>query len=80
MSGPVWTLYGYALVHAGEREPGRQLGFDELNLDLFRREWREAREGEVVRAWAQDLMKHAELEFGDPARPAAAAPAGGAGE
>jgi len=80
VSGPVWTLYGYALVHAGEREPGRQLGFDELNLDLFRREWREAREGEVVRAWAQDLMKHAELEFGDPARPAAAAPAGGAGE
>lgn len=74
-SDPVWTLYGYALVHVGERQPGRQLAFDELNLDLYKREWRRAREGEALRAWVADLTAHADLKFGDAAAAPEAAPA-----
>jgi len=84
-SDPVWTLYGYVLIHVEKRQPGRQLAFDELNLDLFKREWRLAREGEAMRAWVTDLMAHADLKFGDAAaaaetaapEAAAAAPAAG---
>lgn len=87
-SEPVWTLFGYALVHVGARDPARQLAFEDLNLDLFAREWREAREGEAIRAWVADLMAKAELDFGagetPTADPHAAVPAGagpkGAGE
>jgi peptidyl-prolyl cis-trans isomerase C len=75
VSDPVWTLYGYAVVHVGAREPGRQLAFDELNLDLFRREWREAREGEALQAWLKGLMASARLEFGDQAAAEGTAPA-----
>jgi hypothetical protein len=91
VSDPVWTLYGYALVHVGERRSGRQLAFDDLNLDLFKREWRRAREGEALQAWLAGLMEHAKLDFvgvggaggtGEapepvPAGAAAAAPGGG---
>jgi parvulin-like peptidyl-prolyl isomerase len=79
-SDAVWTLYGYAMVHVGERQPGRQLAFDDLNLDLFKREWRRAREGDAMRAWVADLMAHADLKFGDAAAaPEGAAPAQAAG-
>lgn len=74
VSDPVWTLYGYALVHVGALEPGRQLAFDDLNLDLFEREWRRAREGEALRAWVAELTAHAELDFGNAGDAAAAVP------
>lgn len=62
--GPVWTLYGYALVHVDGREPGRQLKFEDLNLDLFEREWLKARWTEALKDWTSDLMARAELKFG----------------
>lgn len=63
VSEPVWTLYGYALVRVGERKPGRQLAFDELNRALFKTEWLEARRKEARNEWLAGLVREAELKF-----------------
>jgi foldase protein PrsA len=65
VSDPVWTLYGYALVYVADKRPARDLAFDQLNRDLFKREWLEARRQEVLEAWVQGLMQKAKLEFSE---------------
>jgi hypothetical protein len=65
VSDPVWTLYGYALVSVADKQPAKDMAFDELNLDLFKREWIEARRKEVLEKWLGGLMDHAKLEFGE---------------
>jgi parvulin-like peptidyl-prolyl isomerase len=63
VSDPVWTLYGYALVSVTSKRAARDMAFDELNLDLFKREWIEARRKEVLEKWLGGLMDKAKLEF-----------------
>jgi parvulin-like peptidyl-prolyl isomerase len=63
--GPVWTLYGQALVYVGGRRPARELPFEELNLDLFKGEWIQARREERLKAWRAALARDAVVEFGE---------------
>jgi parvulin-like peptidyl-prolyl isomerase len=63
VSDPVWTLYGYAIVTVTDKQPAKDMAFDELNLDLFKREWLEARRQEVLGKWLGGLMDQAKLEF-----------------
>jgi parvulin-like peptidyl-prolyl isomerase len=63
ISEPVWTLFGYALVFVTEREDGRQLGFDELNRELFAREWLAARREEARQTWVRELVEAADIQF-----------------
>lgn len=65
ISDPVWTLFGYALVYVASTLPAREMRFDELNLELFKREWIEARRQEVLGDWVHGLMERAKLEFGE---------------
>lgn len=64
VSEPVWTLYGYALVHVSERIEGRTMKFSELNRDLFAREWLNARRTEALNAWIETLIAEADLVYG----------------
>lgn len=65
ISDPVWTLFGYALVYVASTLPARDMAFDDLNLDLFKREWIEARRQEVLEDWVRDLVAKAQLEYGE---------------
>lgn len=62
VSDPVWTLYGYAVVFVSEREEARDLAFEELNLELFEREWMSARRKEARAAWIDELVADATIE------------------
>jgi len=63
VSEPLWTLYGYALAHVVDTLPGRQLTFEELNRDLFEKEWLQARRKEVRNKWLAGLVQEAALVF-----------------
>ncbi len=65
VSDPVWTLYGYALVHVTEKLPGRQMKFEELNRSLFEKEWIEARRTDARNQWIAHLVGEAELIFSE---------------
>ena len=65
VSDPVWTLYGYALIHVTERLPGRQMTFEELNRSLFEKEWIEARRTDARNKWIARLVGEAELIFSE---------------
>ncbi|MFQ5508245.1 MAG: peptidyl-prolyl cis-trans isomerase [Leptospirillia bacterium] len=63
MSEPVRTLYGYVLVYVVERSDPGQLEFEELNRDLFAREWLAGRRAEIRNAWMAGILEKAEVEF-----------------
>ncbi|MDH4229774.1 MAG: peptidyl-prolyl cis-trans isomerase [Nitrospirota bacterium] len=63
ISEPVFTLFGYALVHVTRRVEGRLMAFDGLKLELFASEWLAARRMEARDAWLKGLMGGAKLEF-----------------
>jgi len=63
--GPVWTLYGQALVYVADRRPPREMPFEELNLELFKGEWIQARREEKLAEWRAALGRDAVIEFGE---------------
>ena len=63
VSEPVWSLYGYGLVHVSRLVAGRQMAFKELNLDLFSAEWLAARRMEAQDQMVSALLEKAKLEF-----------------
>ncbi len=63
VSDPVRTLYGYALIYVSKQVPPRKLSFEQLNRDLFEKEWLAARRQQTRDQWLSDLVEQAELKF-----------------
>ena len=63
VSDPIRTLYGLVVFKVEEKNPGRQLSFDQLNKDLLRREMTDAAVKRRLTEWIDDLKAQAKIEI-----------------
>jgi parvulin-like peptidyl-prolyl isomerase len=63
MSDPVRTLYGYVVYRVEEKQPPKQMRFEDLNKDLFRKEMENSAAEDKIRVWVTDLRAKADVKI-----------------
>ena len=61
VSHPVETLYGYMIFKVEEKRPSKQLAYDEVNKEFFRREMTETAAKKRLDEWITGLKAGAEI-------------------
>jgi parvulin-like peptidyl-prolyl isomerase len=63
ISDPVRTLYGWVVYRVDEKQPPKQMRFEDLNKDLFRKEMENSAAEDKIRLWVADLRKKADVKI-----------------
>ena len=63
VSEPVRTLYGYVVFRVEESRPSRQMAFEDLNKDLFRKELEQSAAEKKIREWVTELRTKADVKI-----------------
>jgi parvulin-like peptidyl-prolyl isomerase len=63
ISDPVQTLYGYVVFKVEEKQPARQMAFDDLNKDFLRNEMRKSATDAKLKEWMDGLRAKAEIKI-----------------
>ena len=63
ISDPVQTLYGYVVFKVEEKQPARQMPFEDLNKDFLRNEIRKSATDAKLKEWMDGLRAKAEIKI-----------------
>jgi parvulin-like peptidyl-prolyl isomerase len=63
INDPVQTLYGYVVFKVEEKQPARQMAFEDLNKDLLRNEMRKSATNARLKEWMDGLRAKAEIKI-----------------